>query len=162
MKKLVGIVGRITLLTTIFLVVAIVYSTAKGYMVWYFRVSGSVTVDGHKTGGYVHANTQRNMLLVTRTDGSKLETYLVPVESGKLISGCGDWHPIRYLPIPTGDLNPPCSRLNEKPGSVADPPLVSTVVRARRSVEFSTASGKRVKAEWYSIYPFVPRSMKPD
>lgn len=51
MKKLVGIVGRIILLTTTFLVVAIVYSTAKGYMVWYFRVSGSVTVDGHKTGG---------------------------------------------------------------------------------------------------------------
>ena len=148
MKRCVGIVGRLILLTGIFLLVAIAYSTVKGYTVWYFRVSGSVTVDGRKTSGYMHANTRRNTLLVTRTDGSRLETYLVPAEGGKFIFDCGDWHPIRFLPIPMGELNPPCSGLNERQGSVIDPPVVSTVVRARRAVEFSTASGKSVKAEW--------------
>jgi len=148
LRKLIAIVGRLFLLTGVFLVVAIVYSTEKGYTIWYFRVNGTVTVDGRKTSGYMHANTQRNILLITRTDGSRSETYLVPVENDKLAFDCGDWHPIRFLPIPIGDLNPPCSGLNQKPGSVMDPLVGSTLVRARRSVEFTTESGKRVKAEW--------------
>jgi len=148
MKRVVGIVGRVILLTGIFFAVAMVYSTAKGYTIWYFRVSGSVTVDGRETSGYMHANAQRNILLITRTDGSRPETYLVSAKNGAPVLDCGDWHPIRLLPVPIGDVNPPCSVLNQKPESVIDPPVDSTQVRRRRSVEFSTASGKRVKAEW--------------
>ena len=148
MKRVFGILSRLVLLTVIFCLVAMVYSTAKGYMIWYFRVNGSVTVDGHNTGGYMHANTQRTALLITRTDESRPETYLVPVASGKTILDCGQWHPIRFLPIPIGDVNPPCSGFNEKAESAVDPPVNETLVRSRRSVEFLTASGKKVKAEW--------------
>ena len=148
MRKAFGIFGRLVLLAAVLIAVAVAYSTARGYTIWYFRVSGSVTVDGHNTGGYMHANTQKTVLLITRTDGSRPETYLVPVEAGKFMIDCGEWHPMRFLPFPIRELNPPCSGFKVKPESVMDPPVDATLIRSRRSVEFSTASGKKVKAEW--------------
>jgi len=123
-------------------------SVAKGYTTWYFRVNGRVTVDGHKTTGYMHANTQRTVLLLTRTDGRRPETYLVSLGDEKAILDCGKWHPTRFLPFPIGHVNPPCSIFTVEPADVADAPVSATLVRERRSIEFSTASGKKVKAEW--------------
>ena len=148
MKKLLQIIGWLFAIGVVLLVGAMLYSTAKGYMTWYFRVDGQVMVDGHKTGGYMHANTQKTILLVTRTDGVKLETYLVSIEHGKGIISCGGWHPIRFLPTPVGDLNPPCSGFSVEPERVADAPVPATLVLERRSVSFSTISGRKVKAEW--------------
>ena len=127
---------------------AVLYSTVRGYMTWYFRVNGQVTVNGQKTTGYMHANYDRTVLLVTRTDGSKAETYLVPVSDSKPISDCGEWHPVRFLPFPMGDVSPPCTVHAVDPAKVVDAPVAATVIRKRRSVEFSTASGKKVRAEW--------------
>ena len=89
MKRVVRIIGSLVLLVVVILVVAMVFSTAKGYTIWYFRVNGSVMVDGRETSGYMHANTHRDILLITRTDGSRPETYLVPVASGKPVLDCG-------------------------------------------------------------------------
>ena len=127
---------------------AIAYSTANGSTMWYFRVNGSVTIDGHATSGYMHANTQRTVLLLTRTDQEKPETYLVPIVAGKPILDCGEWHPVRFVPNVVGDLNSRCSAAKVKPADLRDSPVSNTLVRAVRSIEFSTASGRKVKAVW--------------
>jgi hypothetical protein len=148
MKKLFRILGFLVFAAIVLFASAMLYSTVKGYTTWYFRVNGQVTVDGHTTSGYIHVNTQRTLLLLTRTDGAEPETYLVSIVGNKQIFDCGDWHPIRFLPVPIGHLNPPCSVFTADPAKVVDPPVSATLAIARRSIEFSTVSGKRVKAEW--------------
>src|SRR5271157_943248 len=140
------ILGSLVLMGIVLVLVSIAYSTVKGHMTWYFRVNGEVTVDGHKTSGYMHANTDRNVLLLTRTDGKSRETYSILLSYGKGINDCGEWNPPRFFPIAIGDVDPPC--LIVDPAKVIDAPLAGTLVRERRSVQFSTASGKKVKAEW--------------
>ncbi len=147
-KRLFQILGSVILVGFLLLAVAMVYSTSKGYMRWYFRVSGRVTVDGNATSGYLHANTQRTLLMLTRTDASRPETYLVTLEGDQAVIDCGQWHPIRFIPFPVGHLNPPCSVFTVEPTKVADAPVSKTLVRRRQSVEFSTSSGKKIKAEW--------------
>lgn len=147
MKKVFGILGQLMLMAAVFGVVAVLYSTAKGHTIWFFRVSGSVSVDGHETSGYMHANTKRTALLITRTDEGRPETYLVPVQGSDWIVDCGNWHPIRFLPVPIRDGNPPCSGY-DTPVGVRDAPKFRSLITSRRSIEFSTASGKKVKAEW--------------
>lgn len=148
MKTLRRTLGWIVFAILILAAGSVVYSTASGRLGWYFRVDGEVTVNGQKTSGYLHANTQRTVLLVTRTDGSKPETYLFGVQGRKTIVDCGDWHPIRFLPYPVGNTNPPCTVSTVDPAKVLDPPLNATLVSGRTSIEFFTTSGKKVKAEW--------------
>lgn len=124
-----------------------VYSTYNGYTKWYFRVNGSVTIDGRQTTGYLHADTQKTVLLLTRTDEPRKETYLVPLQGSTKIIDCGDWNPLRFLPTAIGDMSPGCSFFTD-PARVADAPIDSSLMLRRRSVEFRTASGKKVKAEW--------------
>jgi hypothetical protein len=147
MKKMLRIFGLLFAVGVLLPVGAMLYSTLKGYTTWYFRVSGQVTVDGHETSGYMHANTDRTILLVTRTDGTRPETYLVSFRHGNGIMDCGTWHPIRFLPTPVGDLNPPCAGFGVGP-DVVDAPVAATLVVQRRSVVFTTVSGKKVKAAW--------------
>ncbi len=147
MKKLGRILGVALLLGVLLLATGMVYSTVKGYTTWYFRVNGAVTVDGHETTGYLHANSQHTFLLVTRTDAARPQTYLVPLASEARILDCGEWQPIRFVPNPVGDGNPSCNVFTG-PANVRDAPIQSTAVRRRNSVEFSTVSGKRVRAEW--------------
>jgi hypothetical protein len=148
MKKLRQILGSLIFGGILLVAFSLVYSTARGNMTWYFRVNGQVTVDGHKTTGYLHANTQRTILLLTRTDGPRPETYLIPVGENGAVLDCRDWHPVRCLPFPVRQVNPPCSVFTVDPAKRADPPVAATAIRRARSVEFSTASGKRVRAEW--------------
>lgn len=117
-------------------------------MTWYFRVSGQVTIDGRNTTAYMHGNAQRTLLLLMRTDGNRPETYLVSLRNDNDVVDCGGFHPTRFLPFLIGDVNPPCSIFTVNPANVIDAPLAATLVRGRRSVEFSTASGKKVRAEW--------------
>jgi hypothetical protein len=148
MEKLLHVLGQVLFVGIVLFAVAVVYSTMKGYMTWYFRVDGQVAVDGKKTSGYMHANTEQTVLLITRTDSKRLETYLVSAKEGPPIMDCGGWHPVRFLPFPVGRAGPPCAAVAADPTKVADAPVVAGHVRSRRSIEFSTASGKRVKAAW--------------
>lgn len=146
MKTALRTLGWIILICILLTIIFTVYSTAKGYMTWYFRVDGTVEVNGERTSGYLHANTQRSVLLITRTDEHQPETYLVVITSPKSILDCGAWHPVRFLPTPIRDLNSTCSYTN--PTTVMDAPVPSSLIFSRRFVEFSTASGKKIKAEW--------------
>jgi len=88
MKKLLCGLAWIVFVAFLLIACSMAYSTAQGYMTWYFRMNGAVTVDGKKTSGYLHANTARTFLLVTRTDDSQPETYLVPLRNSEMII---DW-----------------------------------------------------------------------
>jgi hypothetical protein len=148
MGKILHLLGHAILGSALVLAMAVVYSTAKGRATWYFRVNGSVTVDGCPTGGYMHANTGRTVLLITRTDGTRPETYLVTLAAGGPILDCGAWHPIRFLPNVVGDLSSRCLAMKVKPAGRSDSPAGTTLVRAGRSIEFTTTSSRKVKAEW--------------
>jgi hypothetical protein len=147
MNKVFRTVGSIALAALLLTALALVYSTVKGYTTWYFRVDGQVLVDGRETSGYMHANADRTILLITRTDGTKAETYLVPVADRAAIRDCGDWKLVRFIPNPVKDVNPPCSTLTDS-AKASDEPVSSTLVREGRFVSFSTASGKKIKAQW--------------
>lgn len=146
MKKLFRALVYLILAGIVLLAGLVTYSTLRGYTQWFFRVNGQVMVDGRKTSGFIHTNTLRTFLLVTTTDGRKLETYVVPLISIKMWD-CGNWHPIRFLPTAIGTLYSSCN-LPADPATVVDPPLPKTLVCRERSVEFTTASGRRVKAQW--------------
>lgn len=148
MDKLVHVLGRVLFAGIVLFAVAVVYSTMKGYMTWYFRVDGQVIVDGKKTSGYLHTNTDQTVLLITRNDGKRPDTYLVSSKEGPPIMDCGEWHPVRFLPFPVGEAGPPCATAVTDPTKLADAPVAAGQVRSRRSIEFSTVSGRRVKAEW--------------
>jgi len=147
MKKLLRALGILAFLALVFVAGSLTYSTWRGYTQWYFRVNGQVIVNGQKTTGYLHANTNKTSLMLTRTDDSRPETYLVSLGLTKTVFDCGEWHPLRFLPLPIGDLNPPCSFFTN-PAKVRDPAVTSTLQRGPRFVEFSTASGKKVRGEW--------------
>lgn len=152
MKSFLRALGRIAFLALMLAVGAIVYSTWRGYMRWYFRVDGQVLVNGHKTTGYLHANTDKTILLLTRTDDSRPETYLIFLGPKKTVFDCAEWHPLRFLPTPIGDLNPPCpvvtvDRINDS-AKFHDPPTTATATTGRNFIEFSTTSGKKVRAQW--------------
>ena len=49
------------------LALPIAYSTANGYMIWWFPSRGSVEVDGI-TSGYLHKNWRGTAAIITRTD----------------------------------------------------------------------------------------------
>jgi hypothetical protein len=87
-------------------------------------------------------------LLITRTDGNRPETYLVTLAANGPILDCGAWHPIRFLPNVVGDLNARCLAMKVKPAGGSDSPPRTTLARAGRSIEFTTTSSKKVKAEW--------------
>jgi hypothetical protein len=147
MKKLLRVLRWAFPIGILWFVGSMVYLTARGRMTWYFRVNGVVTVNGESTSGYLHANTTRTLMLVTRTDSGRPKTYLVPLRDNEMIIDCGDWHPIRFLPIPVGGANPPCAGY-DTPAKSTDVPTSLTRVTSRRSVEFTTESGKKVKAEF--------------
>jgi hypothetical protein len=147
-KKLARALGVVVFLALLIVVGSIAYSMWRGSIGWYFRVGGQVVVNARETSGYLHANSQKTILLLTRSDDSRPETYLVSIGPTKTVFDCGDWHPLRFLPFPVGDVNPPCTVFIVDPAKVHDPPITGTVTTGRNFVEFSTASGKRIRGQW--------------
>ena len=148
MKKLLRALGVILLVGLLFAAGSLAYSTWRGTISWYLRVVGQVVVNGRETSGYLHANSQKTILLLTRTDDSRPETYLFSLGLTKTVLDCGDWHPVRFLPFPVANVNPPCTVSNVDPAKLHDPPATATVTSGRNFIEFSTASGKRVRGQW--------------
>jgi hypothetical protein len=148
MKKLLRTLGVILFAGLLFAVGSLAYSTWRGHISWYFRVDGQVVVNGRETSGYLHANSQKTILLLTRTDDSRPETYLISLGPTRTILDCGAWHPLRFLPFPVGNVNLPCTASTIDPAKVRDPPDTATVTSGRDFIEFSTASGKKVRGQW--------------
>jgi hypothetical protein len=135
-------------LGTIILLALLLFAVSATHSRWYFRVNGQVVVNGRTTTGYMHANTKKTFLILTRTDDSQPETYLVSLETKAGVLDCGEFHPPRFLPFPIGHLNPPCSFFIGDPVKFHDPPIAATLTTGRNFIEFSTASGKKVRGQW--------------
>ncbi len=148
MKKVIRALGVILFVGLLFAVGSLAYSTWRGTINWYFRVNGQVVVNGRETSGYLHANSQKTILLLTRTDDSRPETYLISLGPTRTVFDCGDWHPLRFLPFPVGDVHLPCTASTNDPAKVRDPPAVATVTSGRNFIEFSTTSGTKVRGQW--------------
>ena len=148
MKTLLRVLRTVILLGILLVAGSLLYSTWRGYTRWYVRVNGQVVVNGHDTTGYLHASTDRTLLLLTRTDDSQPETYLVSLGAERLVLDCGEWNPVRFLPFPVMHSNPPCSAFTVDRAKFHDPPLPATLTSSRNYIAFSTASGKKVRAQW--------------
>lgn len=147
MQRLLGVLGWIVLVTLLLAVGAVGYSTWSGDAHWYFRVNGQVAVDGRETTGYMHANTDKTLLLLTRTDEARPETYLVSLAPPTTVVDCGEWHPLRFVPFPVR-ANPPCTLSTVNSAKVHDPPASANITTGRNFIEFSTTLGKKVRAQW--------------
>jgi len=135
-------------MVALLLVIGLAYSTVQGYTTWWFRRTGLVTVDG-VPNGYLHRNSKRSAVIITRSDLSPKQSYLVDLSGSKFLLHCGEWHAPRVPAFPIGDLSSPCSIFNNGTDMVtADNPLFSTLVVRPNAVEFSTTQGRKVAASW--------------
>ena len=124
------------------------YSTWHGYTTWWFRSSGSVRVDGH-TNGYLHRNRDRSAIMLTRTDGTRKQSYLVRTHGRGVIIHCGEWAAPQFPAFPIGDVNPPCSIFSSGDTDKGyDVAIGSTLSVTGNHVAFSTESGRRIEAHW--------------
>ena len=142
-------VAGLLLFTFVLLIAAgLTYSTLQGYATWWFWSSGSVAVDGSRHG-YMHINKQNSAVIITRTDSSPRQSYLVALSGRKWMIHCGEWHAPRLPAFPIGDVNPPCSIFsNGAELPTADNPIVGTLKAGPHSIEFQTMQGRRVSASW--------------
>lgn len=124
------------------------YSTAHGYMTWWFSSSSHVTVDGVRSG-FLHVNRGHSAVIITRTDLRPSQSYLVGLSGRKYLTHCGDWQAPRLPAFSIGDVNPPCSFFsNGSDLPVADNAVLSTLTARPGFVEFKTEHGKKVTASW--------------
>jgi hypothetical protein len=124
------------------------YSTAHGYMTWWFSSSSQLAVDGVR-GGFLHVNREHPAVIITRTDLRPSQSYLVAFSGKKSVTHCGDWQAPRLPVFSIGDVNPPCSFFSK--GSdlpVADNAVLSTLMARPGFVEFETEHGKKVTSSW--------------
>jgi len=92
-----------------FLVFPVIYSTAKGYTVWYWRdPHAQIFVDGHRVSGYVHQ--ARDGLIVTRGDLPHRRSYIISfLDNGSItLTDCSPWIAPASFVFVIRDLDPPC------------------------------------------------------
>lgn len=123
------------------------YSTAHGYMTWWFGSTARVTVDG-VPNGYLHRNSENLGVIITRTDSSPHQSYLVGLTGKTRLTHCGDWYAPRFPAFPIGDVNPPCLLSGGSDKSKADDGVSSTLIVRPGFVEFYTVQGRKVTASW--------------
>jgi hypothetical protein len=125
-----------------------IYSTTHGYTTWWFWRNATVTVNGNPNG-FLHRPLNGSVLILTRTDTSPHQSYLMSLTGTKFLIHCGEWSAPRWPVFPVGDVNPPCSAFsNGADDPRADNPVFATFTVRSNSVEFTTTSGKHVKASW--------------
>jgi hypothetical protein len=91
------------------LAVPILYSTLKGYTVWYWRnPHAHILVNGQPVPGYVHES--KNDLFVTRGDLPQHHSYLIRLtdQTKGTSHDCGDWSASSFFVFVIGHVDPPC------------------------------------------------------
>jgi hypothetical protein len=145
MRRLRKIVSEAVLAFLLLIVVAVAYSTMSGYTTWWVPVAtGHVAVNGVRSG-YLHRTSRYSALIITRTDVSPAQSYLVGLSERPEVIHCGRWHAPRFFPFPIGDVSPPCSVFSGDWNlPEADNPTFATLRIPEESVEFYTMRGKKV------------------
>lgn len=138
----------IALIVIAVLAFPLVYSTVHGYVTWWFLRWAAVTVNG-RSDGFLHRRLDNSAVIITRTDMSPHQSYLVTLSGRKFLIQCGEWSAPRFVAFPIGHVNPPCSVFsNGADDPKADNGIFTTLVVRANSVEFTTISGNRIKASW--------------
>ena len=146
-KILLRLVGSLLIVSAMLLAAAFTYSTAHGYVTWWFSSSAAVALDGVRSG-YLHRNWKQSAVIITRLDSRPRQSYLVGL-SGKHVIHCGDWHAPRFPVFSIGDLDPPCSFFSNGPDiPIADDAVSSTLTARPGFVKFYTVKGRKVTASW--------------
>jgi hypothetical protein len=136
------------LLTSALLFLGLWYSTAHGYVTWWFSPSSQVIVDGVQDG-FLHINRKHSVVIITRTDLRPSQSYWVELSSKPSLIHCGDWQAPRFPAFSIGDVNPACSFFtNGSDLPAADNAVLSTLTARPGFVEFQTVQGKKVTASW--------------
>lgn len=147
-KILLKIIGFGLFIFVLIVVAGLIYSTSHGYMTWWFKSSGQVTVNGVQSG-YMHRNRENSALIITRVDLRPSQSYLVWIRGKKDVTHCGEWHATRFPAFSIGDVNPPCSFFTKSSDTAnADEAVSSTLTVRPGFVEFQTVQGKKVSASW--------------
>lgn len=92
-----------------FLALPVIYSTAKGYTVWYWRnPNAQIFVDRHRVSGYVHQ--AKHGLIITRGDLPRRRSYIISfLDNGAVnLTDCSPWTAPAFFVFVIRDLNPPC------------------------------------------------------
>jgi hypothetical protein len=132
----------------ILVAILLTYSTSRGYTQWWLMSGGNVMINGVR-GGYLHTNPSHSVVMITRTDLRRHQSYMVQFSGSRFMIYCGDWHAPRIPAFPIGDVNPPCMGFLDDPDPPdADRPLSSTLTARPGFVEFSTVKGKKVTVTW--------------
>ena len=131
----------------IFVGILFTYSTAKGYMTWWFCVLGArVAVDGSPVDAWVHRGQTWQDMIVTLPEGHQRVSYhwiigkdrvnqKCPVSPAFPLFGEGDlMDPDCFRPAPTGYV-------------VADPPE-RYIESGPRFIRFTADDGKRIEVRW--------------
>jgi len=125
-----------------------VYSTGRRYNTWWFRRMSTVRVNGIENG-FMHRRWNNDVVIITRTDTAPHQSYLVVLSGDRFLIHCGDWSAPSFPIFPINHVNAPCSFFrNGANDPKADNGIVKTLIIQPQSVEFTTVSGKRIKASW--------------
>ena len=91
-----------------FLALPAIYSTAKGYTVWYWRnPHAQIFVDRQRVSGYVHQ--AKHGLIITRSDLPHRRSYIVSfLDNGVTVVDCSPWTAPAFFVFVIRDLDPPC------------------------------------------------------
>lgn len=146
-RRAVKLFGRGLLAFLLLVILAVGYSTTQRHATWWRRVpNAAIAVNGIRAG-YLHQNCTHSRVIITRTDLSPPQSYLVDISDRRWLIHCGDWHAPKFVIFPIGHVNAPCSIFgNDSPR--ADHAEFSTLVVHPGFIEFSTVQGKHVTASW--------------
>ena len=127
-----------------FLALPAIYSTAKGYTVWYWRnPHAQIFVNGHRVSGYVHES--RHGLIITRGDLPRRRSYIVsfPDNGAVILTDCSPWTAPAFFVFAIGDLNPPC--FTNQTNSETSEGLWGPVQMHGDVLEFQTTNNKVIR-----------------
>jgi hypothetical protein len=131
-----------------FLAIPVIYSTAKGYTVWFWRnPQAQIFVDGQRVSGYLH--TSGNVAIVTRLDLSSPRSYWIGLgQSTGTPAYCGSWFAPRFFVFAVGDVNMPCMGLKGREANSETPDAPDwcmSHINNSTKIEFRTINGKSIR-----------------
>lgn len=97
----------------------------------------------------MHRIAANAAVIITRTDLSPTQSYLVGLSGKKSFFNCGEWHAPRLPAFPMGDVNPLCYIFSDDADMPkADNAVFSTLTALPGFVDFYTVRGRKVTASW--------------
>jgi len=127
-----------------FPILAVIYSTAKGYTAWYWRnPHAQIFVNGHRVSGYVHQS--KYGLIITRGDLRQRRSYIVSfLDNGAAnLTDCSPWTAPSFFVFVIRDTDPPCLA-NQTDSETPEGPWGPIRIDGTR-LEFQTTNNKVIR-----------------